>query len=77
MPDWLVKLLDQWAVVMAAPIPFLIAVIFAAVVVWFALDWRYGAIIAKQSSEIRLLERQKIEAPLTATIRDQNVFGLK
>jgi hypothetical protein len=33
MPDWMVKLLEQWSVVRAAPIPFaIVTVIIAAVV---------------------------------------------
>ena len=42
MPDWIVTLLEQWAVVTAAPIPFAIAIVGAAAVIWLATVWSTG-----------------------------------
>lgn len=61
MPDWLTKLLEQWAVVTAAPIPFLITVLAATVIIWFAMDWRYGGVIGHRDSEISSLKTQRDE----------------
>jgi len=58
MPDWVVKFLEQWAVVTAAPIPFAIAVVIVGAMIWGALSWSYGSINSHQAAEIKLLERQ-------------------
>jgi len=61
MPDWIVKLLEQWSVVTAAPIPFAIVTVIIAAVIWFAMAWAYGSINSRQSAEIKLLERQRLD----------------
>jgi hypothetical protein len=65
MPDW-DKILAQVAVVTSAPVPFLIAVFIAGGLIWWLLDWRYGAIVAQRDgvisnrdSEITLLKSQR------------------
>jgi hypothetical protein len=58
MQEWLVKLLEQWAVVTAAPIPFAIVVVIVGTVIWALLSWSYGGIISRRDAEIKLLERQ-------------------
>jgi hypothetical protein len=58
MPDW-DKILAQVAIVTAAPIPFLVAVLIAAGLIWWLMNWRYSALIAHKDAEIKLLERQK------------------
>jgi hypothetical protein len=57
MPD-LVKLLEQWAVVTAAPIPFAIAVVVAAGLIWLAVGWSYSAVLSGKSAQIELQDRQ-------------------
>jgi hypothetical protein len=65
MPDW-DKILAQVAVVTSAPLPFFVAVLIAAGLIWLAMDWRYNAIItgregiiANKDSEITLLKGQR------------------
>jgi hypothetical protein len=67
MPDW-DKILAQVAVVTSAPVPFLLAVLIMAGLIWLAMDWRYGSvitgrdgIIANKDSEITLLKGQRDE----------------
>jgi FtsZ-binding cell division protein ZapB len=65
MPDWIIKLLDQLGVVMAASAPFAAAVVIASAVIWIAINWSYSAMlngkdaqIQTKIAEIQLLERQ-------------------
>ncbi len=58
MPDWLVKLLEQWAVVTAAPIPFAIAVVIVGAVIWFAIGWSYSGVLNSKNAQIELQDRQ-------------------
>lgn len=58
MPQWLIKLLEQWHIVRTAPIPFAIAVIIACVVLWFAIGWFYGGALNSKNAQIELLDRQ-------------------
>jgi hypothetical protein len=58
MPDWIVTLLEQWAVVTAAPIPFAIAIVGAAAVIWLAIGWSYRDILSKNAQiELQDLSR--------------------
>jgi hypothetical protein len=57
MPD-LVKLLEQWAVVTAAPIPFAKAVAIAGGLIWLAVGWSYSSILSGKSAQIELQDRQ-------------------
>jgi hypothetical protein len=57
MPD-LVKLLEQWAVVTAAPIPFAIAVVVTGGLIWFAVGWSYSSVLSGKTAQIELQDRQ-------------------
>jgi hypothetical protein len=57
MPD-LVKLLEQWAVVTAAPIPFAIAVVIAGGLIWLAVGWSYSGVLGSKNAQIELQDRQ-------------------
>jgi hypothetical protein len=57
MPD-LVKLLEQWAVVTAAPIPFAIAVVIAGGLIWLVVGWSYSSVISGKNAQIELQDRQ-------------------
>jgi hypothetical protein len=57
MPD-LIKLLEQWAVVTAAPIPFAVAVVIAAGLIWLAVGWSYSAVLSSKNAQIELQDRQ-------------------
>jgi hypothetical protein len=48
----------EWQVIGQAPVSFVMAFLAIGVLIWIASNWAYGAVIANQSSEIRLLERQ-------------------
>lgn len=58
MPEWIVKLFEQWAAVTAAPIPFTIAIVIAATVIWFVIGWIYGGVVASKNAQIELQDRQ-------------------
>src|SRR3982074_1634090 len=60
IPDWIVTLLEQWAVVTAAPIPFAIAIVGAAAVIWLAIGWSYRDILSKNAQ----IELQDLSAHL-------------
>jgi putative effector of murein hydrolase LrgA (UPF0299 family) len=57
MADWTVKLLEQWAVVTAAPIPFAIAIVAAAAVICLVVGWSYRGILSK-NAQIELQDRR-------------------
>lgn len=57
MPD-LVKLLEQWAVVTAAPIPFVIAIAIASGIIWLAVGWSYSSVLSGKTAQIELQDRQ-------------------
>ena len=50
MPQWLIKLLEQWYIVRTAPIPFAIVVVIAGIVLWFATTLRFQSSGARQSA---------------------------
>lgn len=58
MAEWLVKLLEQWAVVTAAPIPFAIVTIILGAVIWIVIGWSYSAILNSKNAQIELQDRQ-------------------
>ena len=41
MPDWIAKLLQEWPLVAAAPIPFAIAFVSIAAAILLAVGWSY------------------------------------
>jgi hypothetical protein len=47
---------DQFAAVLNAPLPFLLALGIGAVAVWRAFEWRYGGVIEKTKSLWELAE---------------------
>ena len=63
-------------VVVGAPIPFIICIVIVASLAWWAIDWRYGAIIdslrerlAQRDEEIgRLKARPEVEQHATVTL---------
>jgi hypothetical protein len=58
MLDW-DKLLNQVAVVMATPIPFIVAILIVAALIWWLMNWRYSAVISHRDAEIVLLNGQR------------------
>jgi hypothetical protein len=57
MPSWK-EILEQFALISAAPIPFLLVTIAIIGIVWFVVNWSYTAVLSSKSSQIELLERQ-------------------
>ncbi|HEY9451703.1 MAG TPA: hypothetical protein VIR82_03465 [Bradyrhizobium sp.] len=51
MPDW-DKILGQLAAVSNAPIPFIVALLIVAAVLWWAFDWRYSTVLSHRDAEI-------------------------
>jgi hypothetical protein len=51
MPDW-DKILGQLAAVSNAPIPFFAALLIVAAFIWWAIDWRYSAVLSHRDAEI-------------------------
>jgi hypothetical protein len=50
---------EQLAAVMAAPIPFTVSVLIAAGLIWGAMQWAYGGIIANRDATISLVTVQR------------------
>ena len=46
MPDWIAKLLQEWPLVAAAPIPFAIAFVGIAAAISLAVGWFYRGVLA-------------------------------
>jgi hypothetical protein len=57
--DQIIKyVLGEMRVIADAPVVFLAALLIAAGVIWWALDWRYGGIIANRDSDIATLKNR-------------------
>jgi hypothetical protein len=57
MFDWH-KILEQLAVVMTVPGPFVVAVLIVGGLIWLAVNWSYNSVIASKNGQIELLDRQ-------------------
>ena len=65
MSDWLIKLLEQWDTVRAAPIPFAIVFVFAVAVIWIVVNWSYrGVLSAASLSSLFPLPFQVFNSPI-------------
>jgi hypothetical protein len=58
VPD-LQKILDQWAMVRAAPVPFITVSAAIAAAIWFAVSFSYSTRLSNRDAEISLLTRQR------------------
>jgi hypothetical protein len=58
VPEWVIKLLEQWAVVKAAPIPFAVVIVIVGAVLWLAIGWSYNAVLNSKNAQIELQDRQ-------------------
>ena len=54
MPDWIAKLLQEWPLVAAVPIPFAIAFVGIAAAISLAVGWFYRGVHSKRADR-RLL----------------------
>jgi hypothetical protein len=70
MPDWIAKLLQEWPLVAAAPIPFAIAFVGIAAVISLAVGWAY-----RKRAGRRLLGHG--DRPGGATAEGENRDGLE
>jgi hypothetical protein len=70
MPDWIAKLLQEWPLVAAAPIPFALAFIGIAAVISLAVGWAY-----RKRADRRLLGHG--DRPGGATAEGKNRDGLE
>ena len=57
MPSWK-EILEQFALISAAPIPFSLVTIAIVGIVWVVENWSYNAVLSSKNSQIELLERQ-------------------
>ena len=74
MPQWMLDLIAGWPMIGANIPTFAVIVVLIIGVVWAAMSWAYGRIIAHQSAEIKMLERQKAEAaaiPLPGALKER------
>src|SRR5262245_55058770 len=62
---------DQWNAVFAAPLPFFLAMVAVATVIWAAMLWRYKAVNEKQTELYGLLN-EKAELKADAAAKAQN-----
>jgi hypothetical protein len=74
MPDWIVKLLQEWPMVAAAPIPFAIALVGIAAVILLAAGWSYRRVRSKRADR-RLLDGG--DRPGTATAKENSTDALE
>ena len=70
MPDWIAKLLQEWPLVAAAPIPFAIAFVGIAVVISLAVGWAY-----RKRADRRRMDHG--DRPGGATAEGENRDGLE
>ena len=49
MPDWIAKLLQEWPLVAAAPIPFAIAFVGIAAAILLAVGWSYRRVLGRRA----------------------------
>src|SRR5712675_864785 len=49
---------DQWNAVFAAPLPFFLALVAVAAVIWWAMLWRYKGVNEKQTELYDLLNKK-------------------
>jgi hypothetical protein len=72
MPDW-ERILGQLAAVSAAPIPFLVALLIVAVLIWWAFNWRYSTVVGHRDAEVSRLkvERDEYKTKLSVATPDQ------
>lgn len=54
-------LLGEFRMIWDAPISYVVAVLALALIVWRAMDWRYGGVIANRDAEISSLKTQRDE----------------
>src|SRR4029077_5742616 len=70
MPDWIAKLLQEWPLVAAAPIPFAIAFVSIAAAISLAVGWSY-----RKRADRRLLDHG--DRPGGATAKEENTDALE
>ena len=72
MPDW-DKILAQVAIVTSAPAPFIVALLIVAGFIWWAIDWKYSAVLTHRDAEISRLkgERDDYKDKLSGATPDQ------
>ena len=49
MPDWIAKVLQEWPLVAAAPIPFAIAFVGIAAAILLAVGWSYRRMLSRRA----------------------------
>ena len=74
MPDWIAKLLQEWPLVAAAPIPFAIALVSIAAAILLAVGWSYRRVLGKRAD--RRLSDQG-ERPGRTTAAEENSDALE
>jgi hypothetical protein len=74
MPDWIAKLLQEWPLVAAAPIPFAIALVSIAAAILLAVALFYRGVLNKRADR-QLLNHG--DRPGKATAEDENTDGLE
>jgi hypothetical protein len=57
--DFISKFLDQVAVISSAPRPHIVFLALMGGGLWFAMDWRYGGMMANRDSTIALITAQR------------------
>ena len=70
MPDWIAKLLQEWPLVAAAPIPFAIAFVGIAAAISLAVGWSY-----RKRADRRLLDHG--DRPGRATAEEEKTDALE
>ena len=77
MPDWMVKLWEQWAVVTTAPLPFAIAILGAATAISLAVGWSYRGVLSKRGQMDRRSNHSDNPAGATRETGNADIDTLK
>jgi hypothetical protein len=77
MPDWMVKLWEQWAVVTTAPLPFAIAILGAATAISLAVGWSYRGVLSKRGQIDRRSNHSDKPAGATQETGNADIDTLK
>ena len=73
MPEWIAKLLQEWALVAAVPIPFAVALVGIAAAILLAVGWSCRGVLRKRADRRRSDHRDR---PGRATAEEENTDAL-
>jgi len=58
MDQFLSRLAEQWAVIKAAPLPFILAIGISASAIWWLVNFVYSGVVSAKNAQLELADRQ-------------------